>query len=59
MGDPPLPPEGEPQKFWMPFETTTGPWECSVKGCRGQAEMRVAIRVHFFHIHGRNTVVIY
>ena len=49
---------GEPCTYKMDFPTAGVPRNCPVKGCRGWAEMRMAMRVHFFHWHVRYTVII-
>ena len=55
---PPPPPEGDPQTYWMLLSTAAELRKFLVEGCRGRSEMRMAIRVHFFHRHVRDTVVI-
>ena len=42
----------------MVFTTRVEPSTCPVKGCSGQALLRTVMRVHFWHRHVRNTVVI-
>ena len=42
----------------MAFPTTGGPRNCPVKGCPGRATTRMAMRVHFFHRHFQNTVIV-
>ena len=42
----------------MVFPTRAGPRLCPVKGCSGQALTQTAMRVHFWHRHFRDTVVI-
>ena len=54
----PPPLEGYPQKFRMSFPTAVGMQEFPVEGCRGQEATRTALRVHFFHIHVRYTMVV-
>ena len=42
----------------MVFPEKAGPISCPVKGCSGRASTWTAIRVHFWHRHVRDTVVI-
>ena len=42
----------------MEFTNRTGHKPFPVEGCSGQALMWTAMRVHFWHQHGRDTVVI-
>ena len=48
----------EPRVFMMLFPEKAGPIPCPVEGCMGQAATRTAIRMHFWHRHVRDTVVI-
>ena len=52
------PPYGYSQTYRMSFPTTAGLREFPVKGSRGQAATRTVLGVYFFHIYGRDTVVI-
>ena len=51
-------PDGEPQKYRMAFLTKGRPREFPVEGCRGRAETRMEMRVHFLHRHLRDTVIV-
>ena len=42
----------------MNFLTTGGLSNCPVEGCQGRAATRTAMRVHFFHRHVQDTVII-
>ena len=42
----------------MAFPIAGGLRNCSIRGCMGQAATRTAMRVHFFHQHVRDTVII-
>ena len=44
--------------YRMVFPAWEGPMPCSVKGCSCWASTRTAMRVHFWHRHIRDTVVI-
>ena len=48
----------EPRTYKMVFPTRAGPRPCPVKGYSGQALTRKAMRVHFWHRHIKDTVVI-
>ena len=51
-------PGGEPRTYNMDYPTVGGPRNCHVKGCWGRAETRTSMRVHFFHRHVQDTVII-
>ena len=44
--------------YRMDFLTAGGPRNCPVEGCPGLAATRKEMRVHFFHWHFRDNVVI-
>ena len=44
--------------IWDGFTNRGGPEECLFKGCRGKAETRTAMGVHFLHSHVWDTVII-
>ena len=48
----------KPRTYRMAFSMREGPRPCPVKGCGGRASTRMAMRVHFWHRHARDTVVI-
>ena len=48
----------DPRNYRMAFPAKTGPRPCPVEGCSGQAATHTAIRVHFWHQHVQDTVVI-
>ena len=48
----------EPRTYRMAFLTRSGPRPCPVEGCSGRASTQTAMRVHFWHRHVRDTVVI-
>ena len=48
----------KPRTYRIAFPTSTGLRHCPVEGCSGQAEIRVAMRVQFWHRHVWDTVVI-
>ena len=48
----------EPRTYKMVFLPREEPRPCPVKGCSGRSSMRTAVRVHFWHLHVRDTVVI-
>ena len=47
-----------PRIFRITFLAKTGTRPCPVEGCSGQVATRTAIRVHFWHWHVQDTVVI-
>ena len=47
-----------PRTYHMLFLKRAGPRNGTVEGCNGQAVMRTAMIVHFWHRHVRYTVVI-
>ena len=49
---------GEPQTYRISFPIAVGPWECSVKGCKGRATTRMGLHVHLLHRHMWGTVII-
>ena len=51
-------PSGEPHTYRMAFPTSGGPWNFPVEGYPRRATTRTAMRVHFFHRHVRDTVII-
>ena len=51
-------PGGKPRTYKMYFPTARGLRNCPVEGCRGREVTRMAMRVHFFHGHIRDTVII-
>ena len=48
----------ETRTFRTTFPEKAGPRPCPVEGCSDQAAMRISIRVHFWHCHVQETVVI-
>ena len=54
----PLPPEDDPQTYWMYLSSVTVPKDCPVQGCRGVVVTRLALRVNLLHHNVRYTVVI-
>ena len=48
----------EPRAFRMALPEKSGPRPFPVEGCSGRAVMRTSMRVHFWHRHVRNTVLI-
>ena len=48
----------EPRNFSLAFLTKAGHMYCPVEGNSGWAAMRAAMRVHLWHRHIRDTVVI-
>ena len=48
----------EPRTYRLVFPARAGPMPCPVEGCSGQALTPTAMRVHFWHRHVRDTVVI-
>ena len=48
----------DPRTYNMDFLTRAGPRPCPVEGCSGRALTRTAMKVHFWHWHVRDTVVI-
>ena len=48
----------EPRTYRMAFPAKAGPRPCPVEGCIGRASTRAAVKVHFWHRHVRDTVVI-
>ena len=48
----------KPRTYMMAFPIREGPRTCPVKGCSGRASTGTAKRVHFWHRHVRDTVVI-
>ena len=51
-------PDGEPHTYKMDFPTVGAPRNFPGEGFRGRAAMQTAMRVHFFHRHVRDTVII-
>ena len=51
-------PGEEPRTYRMAFLTSGGTWNCTVEGCLGRAATRMTMRVHFFHRHVQDTVII-
>ena len=51
-------PGKEPRTYSIAFLAARGPQNCPVEGCLGRAATRMAIRVHFFHGHVQDTVII-
>ena len=47
-----------PRTYRMAFPEKAGPRPCPVEGCSGQVSTQTTIRVHFWHRHVRDTVVI-
>ena len=48
----------EPRTYRLTFPVRAGPRLCPVEGCSGRASTRTTMRVHFWHQHVRDTVVI-
>ena len=48
----------KPRTKRMTFQEKAGLRPCSVEGYSGQAETQTYILMHFWHRHGRDTVVI-
>ena len=48
----------DPRTSRMAFPTNAVPRPCPVEGCSGRAATRTAMRVHFWHRHVWDTVVI-
>ena len=48
----------EPRTYKMEFMANAGPRPCPVEGCSGQAAIRTAMQVSFWHRHVQDTVVI-
>ena len=48
----------EPRTYRMVFPTKAGTRTCPVEGCSGWASTRAEMRVHFWHRHVRDNVVI-
>ena len=51
-------PGGEPSTYMMAVLTAGGPRNCPIEGFPGRAATRTAMRVHFFHRHVQDTVII-
>ena len=49
---------GEPYIYRMAFPTARVPRNLPVKGCLVRAETRATMRVHFFHRHVRDIIII-
>ena len=47
-----------PRTYILAFPAKTRPRPCSVKGCSGRALTRTEMKVHFWHRHFKDTVVI-
>ena len=52
------PPIGDTRTYSMILPTVRVPKNYPIKGCTGRVETRTAMRVHFFHQHARDTVII-
>ena len=48
----------EPRTYRLAFPVREVPRPCPVKGCSGRASTLKVTRVHFWHWHVRDTVVI-
>ena len=48
----------DPRTYRMTFPMRVGPRPCPVEGCSGRASTRTTMRVHFWHRHVRDTVLI-
>ena len=48
----------DPRTYSMAFNAKAGTRPCQVKGCSSQASTRTATRVHFWHRHIRDIMVI-
>ena len=48
----------KPRTFRRKFPAKEGPRPCQVEGCSGRATTQTSMRVHFWHRHVRDTVVI-
>ena len=51
-------PSREPRVYKIAFPTAGVPRNCPVEGCQGWAAMWTAMRVHFFHQHVQDIVII-
>ena len=50
--------DDNPRTYRMVFPVQAGPRTCPVEGCSGWASTRTAMKVHFWHRHVRDTIVI-
>ena len=48
----------DPSTYRMVYPEKSVPRPCPVEGCSGRAETRTEVRIHFWHRHVRDTLVI-